>query len=186
MARAMLLAGGLLVATLFPGDGVSQASNVRAGAGIYGVYGFPVVQEDVAAGALYGAKARADLLGALGAEVSYTSFPGTDVDFDTQLGKMSTEGWGHSVLALDLIVQSTGETGFGVYVAGGLGSYSLTKKHADDLTRMGYNAGLGIEFRSLMGISIDISGRLHAMSMEDGGTHKFAAVQAGVNYYFLR
>ena len=102
------------------------------------------------------------------------------------MGETTTKGYGQSVIAADLILQTTGVSGFGIYLLGGIGSYSLTKDNAEDISRIGYNGGLGVEFRSSSGIAVDICGRLHAMPYEDGGTHKFAALQAGVNYYFLR
>ncbi len=174
---------GLLAGSI---SGAAAESKVRTAAGIYGVYGLPALQENVASGPLYGAKVRADLAGPLGAELSYTSFPSGDVTFDTQLGEMTTKGYSQSVIAGDLILQTTGLSGFGIYLLGGIGSYSLTKDFAEDISEIGYNGGLGIEFRSESGISVDICGRLHAMPYENGGTHKFVALQAGVNYYFLR
>ena len=158
----------------------------RAAAGVYGIYGIPVVQDNVAAGPLYGAKVRADLKGPLGAEVSFTNFPAGDVTFKAQMGDQTTKGYGQSVIAGDLILQTTGLSGFGIYLLGGIGSYSLKKDFAENISRIGYNGGLGVEFRSTTGISVDICGRLHAMPYEKGGTHKFAALQAGVNYYFHR
>jgi opacity protein-like surface antigen len=178
---------GLILALALPSISSAVPPNVRAAAGVYGVYGIPVVQDDVGAGALFGGKVRADLVGPLGAEVSFTSFPGYDVsEFDTQLGSQTTKGWSHSVIALNAILQTTGVTGFGVYVTGGVGSYKMTKDYADDLSRIGYNFGLGCEYRMTMGLAVDVSGRLHAAPLEDGGSHKFAAIQAGINYYFLR
>jgi hypothetical protein len=159
---------------------------IRLGAGVYGVYGIPVAQDNVAAGALYGAKVRADLAGPFGAEVSYTSYPAGDITFATQLGDQTTKGWSQSVMAADLILQTSGPSGFGIYFLGGIGQYTLKKDLYSDISRIGYNGGLGMEFRSVAGFSVDICGRVHAMPYENGGTHKFAALQAGVNFYFLR
>ena len=182
-----LIAGAVLLGlSALPASDSAAQSKIRAAGGVYGVYGIPVIQDNVAAGPLYGAKVRADLAGPLGAEVSYTSFPEGDVTFKAQLGEQTTKGYSQSVIAADLILQTTGVAGFGIYLLGGIGSYSLTKDNTADISRIGYNGGLGVEFRSSSGIAVDICGRLHAMPYENGGTHKFAALQAGVNYYFLR
>jgi opacity protein-like surface antigen len=182
-----LIAGAVLLGlSALPASDAAAQSKIRAAGGVYGVYGIPVIQDNVAAGPLYGAKVRADLAGPLGAEVSYTSFPEGDVTFKAQLGEQTTKGYSQSVIAADLILQTTGVAGFGIYLLGGIGSYSLTKDNTADISRIGYNGGLGVEFRSSSGIAVDICGRLHAMPYENGGTHKFAALQAGVNYYFLR
>lgn len=182
-----LAAGAVLLGlAALPTSGSAADSNVRVGGGVYGVYGLPVLQDNVAAGVLYGAKVRADLSGPLGAELSYTSFPSGDVTFPAQLAEQTTKGWSHSAIAADLILQTTGPAGFGVYFLGGIGSYTVKKDFQDDISAIGYNGGLGVEFRSNSGISVDICGRLHAMPYENGGSHKFAALQAGVNFYFLR
>ena len=182
-----LIAGAVFLGILaLPTSGSAAEGKIRAAAGVYGIYGIPALQENIAAGPLYGAKARADLAGPLGAEVSFTSFPSGDITFKTQSGDQTTKGYSQSVIAADLILQTTGPSGFGIYVLGGIGSYSLKKDFAESISRFGYNGGLGLEFRSNSGIAVDICGRLHAMPYENGGTHKFAAVQAGVNYYFLR
>jgi hypothetical protein len=182
-----LIAGAVFLGLLaLPASGSAAENEIRVAGGVFGVYGLPVIQDNVAAGPLYGVKARADLMGPVGAEVSFTSFPSGDVTMKTQLGDMTTKGFGQSVIAADLILQTTGPSGFGIYFLGGIGSYSLKKDFAEDISRVGFNGGLGVEFRSNSGIAVDICGRLHAMPYENGGSHKFAALQAGVNYYFLR
>jgi hypothetical protein len=76
--------------------------------------------------------------------------------------------------------------GFGIYLTGGVGTYTLTKDNRPDETPIGYNVGLGFELRTISGIAIDVSGRVHAVMPDNGGSRKFAALQAGVNFYFLR
>jgi hypothetical protein len=176
----------LLLAPLCPASGWALVSPVKLGLGFFGGYGFPVVQNDVGSGAVFGGQLRADVVGPLGAELSYTSFPESDVKFDAQIGQQTTKGWSQSVLALNILFRGGGITGFSGYLTAGAGSYTMTKKHSDDLKRMGYNAGLGLEFRTVSGISLEFSGRAHAAPMPGGGAHKFATATAGINFYFLR
>jgi opacity protein-like surface antigen len=186
--RMRFLAAGVVLLGLLalPASRAAAENKIRAAGGVYGIYGIPTIQDNVAAGPLYGVKARADLKGPLGAELSFTSYPAGDVTFESLMGEQTTKGYSQSVIAGDVILQTTGVSGFGVYLLAGIGSYSLKKDFAADISRIGYNGGLGVEFRSNSGIAVDICGRLHAMPYEKGGTHKFAALQAGVNYYFLR
>jgi opacity protein-like surface antigen len=184
--RFLIVGVALLGLLALPAADSAAQDKIRAAGGVYGIYGIPVIQDNVAAGPLYGIKARADLTGPLGAELSFTSFPAGDVTFKARGVDQTTKGYGQSVIAADLILQTTGASGFGIYLLGGVGSYSLSKDNAADISRIGFNGGLGVEFRSSSGIAVDICGRLHAMPYENGGTHKFAALQAGVNYYFLR
>jgi hypothetical protein len=61
----------------------------------------------------------------------------------------------------------------------------LTKDHRAEIRRIGYNAGLGAELRSVIGLAIDLSVRANAVPLAGGGARSFAALQAGINYYFL-
>jgi hypothetical protein len=154
--------------------------------GVYGVYGIPVIQEDVGAGPLYGLKARAILAGPLAAELSYTRFQEGDVTFSVLERDQTIPGGTQTVIGLNAVLGGPSEAGFGISVTGGVGSYTLTKEHRADLTRTGFNGGLGMELRSSGPIGIDISARLHVIPLKDGGSRKFAALQAGINYYFVR
>jgi hypothetical protein len=159
---------------------------IRVGAGIYGVYGLPVLQEDAGAGPLYGAKLRADLFGPFGAEAFYTAYQEGDVTVKAQLGNSTLKGGNQTAFGVNLVMGTTGASGVRIYLTGGVASYTLTKDYRADLTRLGYNGGLGLEFRSKGPIAIDLSGRVHAVTLADGGTRKFAALQAGINFYFIR
>lgn len=155
-------------------------------AGAYGVYGIPVVQQDVGAGPLFGLKARAILAGPLGAELSYTSFQEGDVTFSVLNRDQTIPGGTQTAIGLSAVLGGPSEAGFGVSAMAGVGSYTLTKDHRADITRVGFNGGLGMELRSSGPIGIDISARLHVVPLKEGGSRKFAALQAGINYYFVR
>lgn len=182
----LLCLAAALLSPVILNPATAQAEQRRVGLGVYGVYGIPIIQEDVGAGPLYGIKARADLFGPIGAEVSYTSFQEGDVTFTTPAGEQTMPGGTQNVLGVNAILGGAGDSGVGFYLTGGVGSYSLTRDNRDDLTRIGFNGGLGLELRSNAGIAIDLSGRAHAVTMEDGGTRKFGAIQAGINYDFIR
>lgn len=188
MKRLGRLCGLLVLAALLVGAaGVAEAgSSVRLGVGAFGVYGIPLVQEDAGAGPLYGAKVRADMIGPLGLEAAYTSFQEGDVTFPIQGRTQTIAGGTQNAITLNAVLGGPSIPGFGIYLTGGVGTYTLTKDNREDLTPIGFNGGLGIEMRTLSGVSLDISGRLHAVMPEDGGTRKFAALMAGVNYYFLK
>jgi hypothetical protein len=181
VASCALLATGVAVP-------VSKAAvnPVSVAGGVYGVYGLPIIQQDVGAGPLYGAKVKANLKGPLGAEVFYTSYQEGDVAFTAQGRDQTLKGGTQSVFGLNANLGSGGAAGFGMYLTGGIGSYTLTKDNREDITGIGYNGGLGVEFRSTAGLAIDLSGRAHIVPLTDGGSRKFGALQAGINYYFLR
>jgi hypothetical protein len=166
----------------------AAAGAMRAGLGVYGVYGIPVVQEDVGAGPYFGVKAKANLLGPLGAELFYCSFQEGDIDQKLS-GRDITipfKGGTQSFFGVNAVLGGPGAAGFGIYLTGGAGSYSLTRDHRADQSGLGFDGGLGAEFRSAAGIAVDLSGRLYAFPLEDGGSRKYLGIQAGINYYFLR
>jgi hypothetical protein len=101
-ARNLLIAAALLCASA----GISLGS-ISMAAGVYGVYGIPVLQEDTAPGSLYGVKLRADLFGPFGAEAFHTSFQEGDVRFTTPLGEQRISGGTESVTGGNLILGST-------------------------------------------------------------------------------
>lgn len=153
--------------------------------GAYGVYGIPVVQQDVGAGPLFGLKARAMLAGPLGLELFYTSFQEGDVTFKVLDRDQKIPGGTQTVFGVNAVLGGPSEAGLGISAVAGVGSYKLTKDTRPDLSRMGFNGGLGLELRSSGPIGIDLSGRLHVVPLADGGSRKFAALQAGINYYFV-
>jgi hypothetical protein len=169
-----------------PAPSGAQPAPVKLAAGVYGVYGFPIIQEDADPGPLYGAKVKALLVGPLGAELFFTSFREGDVTFQAGGVENSIEGGTQNAFGANLILGGPGAAGFGLYLTGGIGSYSISKDGRPDVTEMGWNGGLGFEFRSATGLAVDVSGRLHAVILDDGGSRKFAGIQAGINYYFLR
>ena len=181
---AVGLAALLLLASA--GSAVQAGSSVRLGGGVFGVYGTPLLQEDAGSGPLYGAKGRIDLIGPLGAELSYLSYQEGDLTFPVNGQDQTIAGGTQNAITLNAVLGGPSIPGFGIYLTGGVGTYTLTKDHRPDETPLGYNVGLGLELRTISGIALDVSGRVHAVMPEDGGSRKFAALQAGVNFYFLR
>jgi hypothetical protein len=181
LLRACVLA--LLALTAVPAAHAAGIHSVAAG--VYGVYGIPVIQQDVGAGPLFGGKVRATVLGPLGLEASFTSFQEGDVTFTVNDRAQKIAGGTQTAMVLDATLGGPGSGGFGIYLAGGIGSYKLTKDYRADLTKTGYNGGVGMEFRSSGPIGVDISARLHAVPLDGGGSRKFGALQAGINYYFI-
>ena len=70
-----------------------------------------------------------------------------------------------------------------VYPFAGIGSYKLTRAASDDLTKIGYNFGLGLGFSAIPKLSIDVRGELNMTVGET--SRKCANVTAGVSYNFF-
>ncbi len=152
--------------------------------GVYGVHGVPVAQQDLGPGPLYGIKARLGFP-LLAFEAFYGSFREGDVTFHVH-GRPQTIAGGTQVFyGGNLVLGAPRRPGVRPYLTGGAGAYRLILPDTPDQLRPGYNAGLGIEFRSRAGLSIDLSGRLNAVQLAGGSARKFAALQAGINLYLF-
>jgi len=186
-ARRALVVALVALALTAPPAGASRVrpSPVKLALGVYGVYGIPVQQQDVGQGPLYGARLKMTFLGALGLEGFYTSFQEGDVAFSTSVGSQTIKGGSQVIYGGNLILGSTAPSGLCPYLTGGVGDYTLAKPARATLHCRGFNGGVGLELRSLPGLAIDLSGRLHVALPAPGGARKFVAVQAGINYYFV-
>lgn len=183
--KGMAAAVMMLTVAILCLSGSAEAGPIRLGAGVFGFYGIPVAQDDVDPGPVYGAKLKANLIGMLGAEASYMSFQGGDVNFDVRDQQQTLEGGTQNVWGLNAVLGGPLTPGFGLYFTGGIGSYSLKWDDRADATEFGYNGGLGFEYGIPSGIAIDVSGRFHAILLDGGGSRKLVTIQGGVNYYFL-
>ncbi len=164
--------------------GAAGARSAPIGVGVFGVHGFPVAQEDLGAGPLYGAKASVRL-SPIALEGFYAGFREGDVTFEAGGRAQTIPGRTQTFYGGNLIVGGPSGPGAGFYVTGGAGRYVRTREGLPQTTDFGYNGGLGLEIRSSAGLSIDLSGRLHAVPLDAGGTRKFVALEAGVNLYVI-
>jgi opacity protein-like surface antigen len=155
--------------------------------GGYGVWNFPVIQDDAGAGALYGAKAKIGEMSIFVLEPSITWITVGDKD-QSEDGLDFTQKGG-SILSYGLNVNIGGfplAPGPSFYATGGIGSYTLKSDvpYVDDDTRFGYNAGLGIAVKPTPLFDIDLSGRFIVIPLDGGGSRKSVGLFTGLNFYF--
>ncbi|MFH1680796.1 MAG: outer membrane beta-barrel protein [Candidatus Eisenbacteria bacterium] len=183
MRSRWVAAAALLFAVCF----AAPALAVGFAVGGYGVYHFPIVQDDAGNGGLYGAKAKVGLGQAFVLEPSITfisvgekDHTEDDLDFTTKGGSIRTFGLNLNVGGFPLA------PGPSFYVTGGIGSYTLKPDvdYKDDETRVGYNAGLGIAIKATPLFDIDVSGRFIVIPLDGGGSRKSVGLFTGLNFYF--
>jgi opacity protein-like surface antigen len=66
----------------------------------------------------------------------------------------------------------------------GIGSHKLTREGTEDLSKVGYNFGLGLGFSAIPKLDVDVRGELNMITLGET-SRKSANVTAGVSYHFL-
>lgn len=162
----------------------SQASAVRYSVGGFGGLVFPLGMEDVSSSSMFGFKARVALLPSVGVEPNFTI---------NKLGKGEAEvydeiqerdGGDITSFGIDLVVGGIeGNLGLSVYGIAGIGSAKWSRDGSDDVTKMSYFLGMGLEYGFSPMVSLDVRGKTLIMPNEDG-TYKTLGISAGLNFYF--
>lgn len=162
----------------------SESLGKKIGVGGFLGMNIPIAQEDASTNSLFGIKARMNLIPRLGAEVFFTKLNQGDSSVEVWGKDMSRDGGSINSFGLNLVVGSMStDVGAHFHIAGGIGSYSLSKEGVPDQSRWGYNFGPEVEI-GLGSVSIEISSKAHIIPLEGGGSRKSVGLSGGLNYYF--
>lgn len=154
--------------------GAAHATSV--GVGAFGGISVPIVQDDTDRGSLFGVRVPVSLIPLLQVEPYFSSASGGDVKetFGTRSG-LDVTAFGANVLI-------PFGAGFRFYPFAGVGSHKLKRTGSPDITKTGYNFGLGIGFSPpLAGLSVDVRGELNAV-VDGDVSRKWANATVGVSY----
>lgn len=162
----------------------SEVLGSKIGLGGFVGTNIPVAQEDAGTSSLFGFKARLGLVPLLGFEVFYTKLSQGESSAEVWDDDQSMEGGSINSFGLNLILGSMScDQGVHFHFAGGIGSYSLSKKGPPDQSRFGFNFGPGLEI-GLGKLSAEISPKIHIITLDGGGSRKNIGISGGLNYYF--
>jgi hypothetical protein len=160
--------------------GTATAAGI--GVGVFGGTSFPVVQEDAAAGAVYGVRLPVTVVPLLRLEPYWTLIRPGDVE-ETFGGLTYTRDGGEiNAFGLNAMFAAGGPLRFYPFV--GIGSYRLTREATDDRTEVGYDAGLGLGLSPLPRLEADLRAEF-VMIAFDETSRKFVNVTLGASYHFL-
>jgi opacity protein-like surface antigen len=172
----------LVLLALVLGAGAAGAVGLKIGGGAFGGLSIPVLQDDSKQGAIYGLRLPMSVLPLLTVEPYWaTSSLGDaeetfgDLPYTRDGGKVTAYG-------VNALLTMGGPVRFYPFV--GLASHKLTREATDDLTKTGYNFGLGLGFSVIPRLDVDLRGELNMISLGET-SRKFANVTAGVSYHFL-
>jgi hypothetical protein len=160
--------------------GAAQAAGV--GVGVFGGTSFPVVQEDVRAGAVYGVRLPVSVVPLVRLEPFWARTRPGDVEGTFGGLAYTRDGGEISVFGLNAMLATGGPLRF--YPFAGIGSYKLTRAAADDLTKVGYDAGAGLGLSPLPKLEVDLRAEFVVIPLDET-SRKFVNVTLGASYHFL-
>lgn len=156
--------------------GVASAGGI--GLGAYAGMSFPVVQEDVSQGSLFGLRVPVTLVPLVTVEPYWAS--SSLGDKDQTIGNLTytREGFDESAFGLNAMLTTGGPVQFYPFV--GIGSTKL-KRSGYDASLTTYNAGFGVGFSPVPKVSVHVRGEFQ-MAVDGEASRKFGNVTLGASY----
>jgi hypothetical protein len=159
--------------------------------GVYGGLNAPLAQQDTKSGAGFGAKVKIAPTPLLGAAAFFEtrSFGEPEVTIfegDPHLQQtLKTDGGKVTVFGVEGMIGATGG-GIGphFYWMVGIASYKWKRDNYDDLSKVGYHLGPGLEFGLPSGIGIEAKAKLELVPTDGDGSRKNLLIFVGANYHF--
>jgi hypothetical protein len=166
--------------------GTSSATTTgRFSIGGFAGLNFPISQEDVGNGTLFGAKGRIMLLPFMGVEPNFVFSEYGEKDHDINGATMTRKGGSLTSFGADALIGTfSGFSQVRFYGLLGINSNTLKRDGIPDQTRLGLSWGAGIEFLASNMFGLELRARLHSISLDGGGGRNNLQLSAGLNYYF--
>lgn len=157
--------------------GIASAGSI--GIGAYAGMSYPVLQDDVASGSLYGLRIPASLTPLFTLEPYFGSASLGDKDEDIGGITYTREGFDETAYGLNAMMTTGGPVQF--YPLVGIGKTQLKRTGSEDLNLTTWNFGLGFGFTPAPKISVHIRGEMQ-MAMDGDASRKFGNVTVGASY----
>jgi hypothetical protein len=178
MRRVITLAVLALAVT----TGVAQAG---IGIGAYGGVSYPINQDDVSKGPLYGLRLPLKIVPMITVEPYYLTSHLGDGEETIAGVKYPREGFDHTGYGVNAILGMPLGMAFGLHPYAGIGSHKLERAGSPEIKETAYNFGLGMGIGALSKISLQIRGELN-MVMIGTKSRKFANGTVGLTYSLTR
>jgi hypothetical protein len=172
----------LVSLALVLGAGAAGAVGLKIGGGAFGGLSLPVLQDDSKQGTIFGLRLPVSVLPLLTVEPFWVTTSLGDAE-ETFGGLPYTRDGGKvTAYGVNALLMMGGPVRFYPFV--GVASHKLTRKAAEDLTKVGYDFGLGLGLSVIPKLDVDLRGELDMITLGET-SRKFANVTAGVSYHFL-
>jgi hypothetical protein len=177
MRRAIALAVLALALTA----GIAQAGPVGIGIGAYGGVSYPINQDDVTHGPLYGLRVPIKAIPMITVEPYYLTSHLGDGEETIAGVQYAREGFDHTGYGVNAILAMPLGLAFGFHPYAGIGSHKLERAGTPEIKETAYNFGLGMGINAIPKISLQIRGELN-MVMIGTKSRKFANGTVGLTY----
>lgn len=166
----------------------ARAGILGLGIGVYGGVNAPLLDEDVSAGSVIGAKLRvAPPLPMIGFEAYYARIGQESAEDVWQQGdvELAFNGDGFNVFGADLLIGNVrNPTGLKMYGIAGVNLVDVSADGSDEM-KIGGELGAGIEFEPpILGLGVEVRAMMMIMAWEAGTDWRVGTLTAGLNYYF--
>lgn len=179
MLKRILMVAALL-AVLAP---ASPGHATGWGVGAFGGVSIPLVQDDGTNGTVFGGRLKLSLAGPIGIEPHIAFFKNGDWEPE-DAPNVTLDGSKFTMIGVNFLLGGAGQVNaVRFFPVAGFDYYSQSTDLYDADSRIGWNAGLGLEFGA-GNIGVEARGTFNLMTMKDGGSRKWAQLTGGVNLYF--
>jgi hypothetical protein len=158
--------------------------------GIYGGLNAPIVQEDAKAGTGFGARVKFAPTPLLGVAAFFESRSYGDPERTIFEGQpieqtVTSDGGKVTVFGIEGLIGSVGGgPGPHFYWMIGLGNYKWTRDGYEDLSKVGFHVGPGLEIGFPVGIGVEAKAKFEVVPTGGGGSRKNGLLFVGANYHF--
>lgn len=161
--------------------GVACAAPIGVGVGAFGGLSYPVLQDDVGNGSVYGVRVPVRVLPMITVEPYWLS---ATMDDGTQtIGGVdyTRDGFDNKGYGANAILGHVGGSGLHFYPFAGIGSHKLTRTGTPEIKETAYNFGLGFGISPTPKVSLQIRGEVNMIKTGDT-SRKFGNATVGLNY----
>jgi hypothetical protein len=162
----------------------SAAHATGVGVGVYGGLSYPIIQDDVKSGSIYGFRAPVSLVPMITVEPFFASSKLGDGEQTLAGIVYKRDGFDQTAYGLTAMLGNPSGMGFHFFPFAGIGKYKLTRIGSDDINEAGYNFGLGIGIGATPKVSLQIRGELEMVKTGDT-SRKFGNATAGLTYSLM-
>lgn len=166
----------LLLLSLCVSAPMAHAQEMTIGAGAFGGYAVPLVQDDAGSGVMFGVRVPIGLSSMFTVEPYYMTSSLDEVSEELGGIEYTRDGFDMKSIGANVIL-----FGGKFYPFVGLGSYSLKRDGSEDIEELGWNFGLGLGLPVTEKIRLDVRGEID-MIVTDDTSRKFGGATAGLTY----
>ena len=153
--------------------------------GPFGGVNVPIVQDDAKSGSDFGIKAKFSPMPMIAGAVFFEARTFGDPTFMLGTTEYTTSGGNVTSFGAEALIGNTGGgPGPHFYWAIGISSYKWTRDNWEDVSKVAYHIGPGLEVGLPANVGVEIRGKFELVPTDNDGSRKNVIMLVGVNYHF--